>query len=67
MIDDFIEKDNPPPLPINDRLFIREYLSYMRYIIRSQGGKFTVNEASKQINESDISEMRHLKHQLKQK
>lgn len=67
MIDDFIEKDNPPPLPINDRLFIREYLNYMRNIIRSKGGKPNVNEVNKVINESDISEMRNLKNQLKQK
>ena len=37
MVDKFISTDDPvTTLPINDRLFIREYLNYMKTIIRSK-------------------------------
>lgn len=37
MVDKFIQSEDPvTTIPINDRLYIREYLSYMKSIIRSQ-------------------------------
>lgn len=37
MVDSFISSSEPATiLPINDRLYIREYLNYMRNIIKSK-------------------------------
>jgi len=55
MVDAFLASSDPAEtLPIKDRLYIREYLSYMKNIIRSKPRKALMNENENQ-NEINFS------------
>lgn len=77
MVNAFVAGSEPATiLPINDRLYIREYLNYMRHMIKSKSGKNEKqpndNEDKKQdfstaVSEDYIVEVKSLRNQLQQK
>lgn len=71
MVDNFIVNSDPAAaLPINDRLYIREYLSYMKSLIKQQSkGQSRDDRQNLEpvVSDGYILEVRTLKQQIQQK
>lgn len=71
MVDNFVMSSDPTAtLPINDRLYIREYLTYMKSLIKQQSkGKSGSDPQSVEpvVSDGYILEVRILKQQIQQK